>query len=48
MDELLPLLRRRRDLASIVTHRRPLADGPAAYAMFDRKEDGCIKVVFEP
>jgi threonine dehydrogenase-like Zn-dependent dehydrogenase len=48
MDDLLPLLRRRRDLAAIVTHRRPLADGPGAYAMFDRKEDGCIKVAFEP
>ena len=48
MDELLPLLHRRRDLAAIVTHRRPLSDGPAAYAMFDRKEEGCIKVSFEP
>ena len=48
MDELLPLLRRRGDLAAIVTHRRPLSDGPAAYAMFDRKDDGCIKVMFEP
>jgi threonine dehydrogenase-like Zn-dependent dehydrogenase len=48
MDELLPLVERRTDLAAIVTHRRPLADGPAAYALFDRKEDGCIKVVFEP
>ena len=48
MDELLPLLRRRPDLAAMVTHRRPLAEGAAAYAMFDRKEDGCIKVAFEP
>ena len=48
MDELLPLLRRRRDLAAIVTHRRPLADGASAYDLFDRKADGCIKVAFEP
>jgi threonine dehydrogenase-like Zn-dependent dehydrogenase len=48
MDELLPLVVRRTDLAAIVTHRRPLEGGPAAYAMFDRKEDGCIKVLFEP
>ena len=48
MEELLPLLRRRPDLASIVTHRRPLADGPAAYELFDRKQDGCIKVAFAP
>ena len=47
MDELLPLLRRRTDLAAIVTHRRPLAEGPAAYDLFDKKADGCIKVAFE-
>jgi len=48
MDELLPLLLRRPELAQIVTHRRPLADGPAAYRMFDAKADGCIKVAFTP
>lgn len=48
MEELLPLVQRRADLAAIVTHRRPLADGPAAYDLFDRKADGCIKVAFEP
>jgi threonine dehydrogenase-like Zn-dependent dehydrogenase len=47
MDELLPLIRRRHDLAAIVTHRRPLADGPEAYRVFDGKLDGCIKVAFE-
>ena len=47
MEELLPLLHRRSDLSSIVTHRRPLAEGPAAYDLFDRKADGCIKVAFE-
>ena len=48
MEELLPLIRRRPDLAAIVTHRRPLADGAAAYDLFDRKAEGCIKVAFEP
>jgi threonine dehydrogenase-like Zn-dependent dehydrogenase len=48
MEELLSLLRRRSDLAALVTHRRRLADGPAAYDLFDRKADGCIKVAFEP
>ena len=48
MEELLPMLGRRTDLAAIVTHRRPLADGPSAYDLFDRKADGCIKVAFEP
>ncbi|HET9325521.1 MAG TPA: alcohol dehydrogenase catalytic domain-containing protein [Candidatus Eisenbacteria bacterium] len=48
MEELLPLLRRRSDLGAIVTHRRPLKDGPEAYEMFDLKRGGCVKVVFEP
>ena len=48
MDELQSLLRRRSDLAAMVTHPRPLADGPSAYELFDRKMDGCIKVVFTP
>ena len=48
MDEVLPVLRRRPELAAIVTHRRPLAEGPEAYRLFDLKQDGCIKVAFEP
>jgi threonine dehydrogenase-like Zn-dependent dehydrogenase len=49
MEELLPLARRRRrDLAALVTHRLPLAEGAAAYALFDRRRDGCLKVAFEP
>jgi threonine dehydrogenase-like Zn-dependent dehydrogenase len=48
MPELLPVLQRRPDLAAIVTHWRPLSEGVDAYRLFDRKEDGCIKVVLEP
>ena len=48
MDELLPLLRRRSELAAIVTHVRPLAEGAAAYEQFDAKEGGCIKIAFTP
>jgi threonine dehydrogenase-like Zn-dependent dehydrogenase len=48
MDELKNLLRRRTDLGAIVTHRIALADGESAYRMFDRKQDGCIKVAFTP
>jgi threonine dehydrogenase-like Zn-dependent dehydrogenase len=48
MEELLPVLRRRPDLASMITHRRPLSDGREAYRLFDGKLEGCIKVVFEP
>jgi threonine dehydrogenase-like Zn-dependent dehydrogenase len=46
MDEAHGLLRRRPDLATIVTHELPLAEGAEAYRRFDRKEDGCIKVAF--
>jgi threonine dehydrogenase-like Zn-dependent dehydrogenase len=30
------------------THRWPLERAPEAYAMFQRKEDGCVKVVLDP
>ena len=48
MEELRPLLRRRPELREIVTHVRPLSEGVDAYRMFDKKEDGCIKVAFAP
>ena len=49
MDELLPLVRRRRrELAALITHRLALADGPAAYALFDTRRDGCLKVALVP
>ncbi|HEY2251980.1 MAG TPA: zinc-binding dehydrogenase, partial [Planctomycetaceae bacterium] len=32
----------------VVTHRLPLAEGPAAYKTFRDKQDGCIKVVLKP
>jgi threonine dehydrogenase-like Zn-dependent dehydrogenase len=32
----------------IVTHRMPLDEGPRAYRMFDRRTDGCVKVVLKP
>jgi threonine dehydrogenase-like Zn-dependent dehydrogenase len=31
-----------------VTHDVPLAEAPAAYAMFQKKQDGAVKVVFRP
>jgi threonine dehydrogenase-like Zn-dependent dehydrogenase len=47
-----PLLERVRsgdiDPSFVITHRVKLADVPAAYAMFDAKQDGCIKVVATP
>jgi threonine dehydrogenase-like Zn-dependent dehydrogenase len=30
----------------VISHRVPLKDAPDAYEMFDRKRDGCTKVVF--
>ena len=36
---------RKWDVASIVSHEVSLDEAVAAYAMFDRKEDGCTKAV---
>ncbi|MCL3817535.1 zinc-dependent alcohol dehydrogenase [Aeromicrobium wangtongii] len=33
---------------SLATHRLPLAEAPAAYEMFQKKQDGCVKVVLKP
>ncbi|MDX6248651.1 MAG: hypothetical protein QOF10_2011 [Kribbellaceae bacterium] len=30
------------------THRLPLAEGPAAYEMFQKKKDGAVKVLLTP
>ena len=32
----------------IITHVRPLDDAPEMYDVFNRKEDGCVKVVLKP
>jgi threonine dehydrogenase-like Zn-dependent dehydrogenase len=49
-DEILPLLTDGDPLATgdLVTHELPLADAPRAYELFQKKEDGCIKVVLRP
>ncbi|AEE45381.1 zinc-dependent alcohol dehydrogenase [Cellulomonas fimi] len=50
-DTLLPLASDPADPLGVLdlrTHRVPLEDAPAAYAMFQKKEDGCIKVVLDP
>jgi threonine dehydrogenase-like Zn-dependent dehydrogenase len=36
------------DPSFVVTHSRPLEDGPELYKTFREKEDGCIKVVLKP
>lgn len=51
LDELLPLAEDPRDplgIEDFVTHRRALEQAPEAYEMFQKKEDGCIKVVLDP
>jgi threonine dehydrogenase-like Zn-dependent dehydrogenase len=46
IERLLPLVRERKyDFASIVSHRLPLADAVRGYALFERKLEGCTKVL---
>jgi threonine dehydrogenase-like Zn-dependent dehydrogenase len=50
-DEILPLLEGDEDplgVDDLTTHRLPLADAPGAYEMFQKKEDGAIKIVLKP
>ena len=48
MPEMVPLARaHRRELASLLTHRLPLARGAEGYRLFDARADGCLKVAFE-
>jgi threonine dehydrogenase-like Zn-dependent dehydrogenase len=51
IDDLLPLVRDEADpfgLDDLVTHRGGLDDAPALYETFQKKDDGCIKVVLSP
>jgi threonine dehydrogenase-like Zn-dependent dehydrogenase len=50
VDDILPLLRDDDPLGvhDFVTHEVPLAEAPDAYAMFQKKQDGAVKVVFRP
>jgi len=50
-DEILPLLLDDADplgTEQLATHRVPLDEAPGAYQMFQKKQDGCIKVVLRP
>ncbi len=50
-DEILPLLEGETDplgVDDLTTHQLPLAQAPEAYEMFQKKEDGAIKVVLKP
>jgi len=50
VPEIMPLLTDDDPLGvdDFATHRLPLADAPRAYEMFQKKEDGAVKVVLEP
>jgi threonine dehydrogenase-like Zn-dependent dehydrogenase len=51
VDELLPLVLDDADplgTEEFATHTLPLAEAPAAYELFQAKEDGAVKVVLKP
>lgn len=50
-DDILPLVEQHDDplgVMDLVTHHAPLDDAPGLYETFQKKEDGCIKVVLHP
>ncbi len=49
LSQLFALVRNERlRPREMVTHTFSLSDAPRAYALFDRKEDGCLKVCLRP
>ena len=51
VGEIMPLLTDESDplgTESFATHRLPLEDAPGAYEMFQKKQDGAIKLVLQP
>lgn len=51
IEEIMPVLTQSGDplqVESLATHRLPLTEAAAAYEMFQKKDDGCIKVVLAP
>jgi threonine dehydrogenase-like Zn-dependent dehydrogenase len=50
-DDIVTVLQEDDDVLgveSLATHRLPLSQAPEAYATFQKKQDGCIKVVLKP
>ena len=51
VDDIMPLLERDDDPLGVdgfATHRLPLEEAPQAYETFQKKQDGAIKIVFNP
>ncbi|MEU2775896.1 zinc-dependent alcohol dehydrogenase [Streptomyces sp. NPDC007162] len=49
-DQVMPYLTDEDPLgvADFATHRLPLSEAPHAYEMFQRKQDGAVKILFKP
>lgn len=50
-ETLLPLVEDGEDplgLEDLTTHTAPLSAGPELYELFQKKQDGCVKVVLQP
>jgi threonine dehydrogenase-like Zn-dependent dehydrogenase len=51
IDDLVPLVEDSADplgVLDLTTHRVSLEEAPAMYEVFQKKEDGCVKVVLTP
>lgn len=51
VDDIMPLLTGSDDplgVDTFATHRLPLSEAPRAYDMFQKKQDGAVKVLFQP
>ena len=50
VDDIMPLLANGDPLGvdSFATHHLPLSEAPSAYEHFQKKEQGMVKVVFNP
>ena len=51
IDDLMPLVTDPSDpldVEGLATHRVPLSEAPHAYEIFQKKQDGAIKVVLKP
>jgi hypothetical protein len=51
IDDLMPLVIAENDplgVEDLATHKLPLDQAPHAYEIFQRKEDGAIKILLQP
>jgi threonine dehydrogenase-like Zn-dependent dehydrogenase len=51
IDDIMPLVTDDADplgTEDLATHRLPIDEAPRGYRIFQKKEDGCIKVVLRP